>query len=270
MTDEAVLSSGSVSRRADTQQPAPASRFFLGMSLFLLSVVLLGFSRTFYLRPLFQVPAIPWYVYVHGSVMTAWIVLLVIQTSLIARHRADLHRRLGTVGVVLAVAVTGLGIFLTAMIPANFKATGGLSAMPGPTLPLPVAMQIFWGNIGVLILFPVLVATAIGMRRRPEVHKRLMLLASMVMIGPAFGRIAGLPGQWGVAPTSFSLVVFQLLSVALALGLPLTLVAHDLLTTHRLSRVTAWGAFSALALGIGTVLVIPATAAGRALWSALQ
>ncbi|HEY6455029.1 MAG TPA: hypothetical protein VIY90_07045 [Steroidobacteraceae bacterium] len=240
------------------------------MSIFLLAVVLVGFAQTFYLRPLFKVPAIPWYVYVHGSVMTAWIVLFVIQTSLIAAHRSDVHRRLGAFGALLALAVTGLGIFLTVKIPANFKGTGGLSAIRGPTLPLPIAMQIFWGNIGALTLFPVYVAIALWMRRRPEVHKRLLLLASIAMVGPALGRIAGFPQQWGAAPSSFIVIAFQFLNVALALGLPLTLVVHDLLTARKLSRATAWAAFSSAAIGIGTVLVIPATGAGRAVWRALQ
>jgi hypothetical protein len=270
MPNETLLSSVSVAHRTDIQQPAPSSRYFLGMSIFLLAVVLVGFAQTFYLRPLFPVPAIPWYVYVHGSVMTAWIVLLVTQTFLVAAHRTDLHRRLGICGALLAVAVTGLGIFLTVLIPANFKATGGLSAIRGPTVPLPVAMQIFWGNIGVLTLFPIFVATALSLRRCPEAHKRLMQLASMVMVSPAVGRIASLPLLWGAAPSSFVFGAFQSLNVALALGLPLALVVHDLLTTRTLNRATAWGAFSAVAVGIGTVLVIPATAVGRVVWSALE
>jgi hypothetical protein len=81
------------------------SRFFVGMSIVLLLIVLVGFSRTFYLRAFFDVPPIPPHVYVHGAILTAWFALFCLQTSLVAGGRSDLHQRLGVVGVGLGIAV---------------------------------------------------------------------------------------------------------------------------------------------------------------------
>ncbi len=242
------------------------------MSTLLLAIVLIGFARTLFLRPLFQVPAIPWYVYLHGSVMTAWIVLFVVQTSLIAARRTDLHRRLGVCGAVLAVAMVILAIVLTLMIPSTFAAVAASGASAGgPPVTLQAALQIMWGNVGTIILFPSLVATALCMRRRSDVHKRLMLLASMALVGPALGRMQVFPNLWGTTASAHVITAFfAILPIAANSMLPLTLVGHDLLITGRLHRATLWGVLGYFASAVGFFSVIPATAAGRALWHALE
>jgi hypothetical protein len=81
-------------------------RFFTGIALVILATVLIGFSRSFFLRPLFPdwpSPAEPVF-YVHGVLFTAWIALFVVQASLVSKGRADLHRRIGPWGAGLAVA----------------------------------------------------------------------------------------------------------------------------------------------------------------------
>ena len=69
-------------------------RFFTGMALAILATVLVGFSRSFFLRPLFPDWPSPseMIFYVHGAVFAAWIVLLVAQASLV-RHRQPGNRR---------------------------------------------------------------------------------------------------------------------------------------------------------------------------------
>jgi hypothetical protein len=72
-------------------------RFFTGMALAILATVLVGFSRSFFLRPLYpewQSPSEPIF-YVHGMVFTAWIVLFVVQTALVASGHTELHRKIG-------------------------------------------------------------------------------------------------------------------------------------------------------------------------------
>ncbi len=246
-----------------------ANRDFQVMALVLLAFVLIGFFRTLFLRPLFQVSPIPWNVYMHGSMMTAWFVLLVVQTCLVARHRTDLHRRIGILGAALAPAVAIAGFSVTLQIPAHLK--GGGTPYSGLPLPLPFWIQTMWNNIGIMTLFLVFVATALCMRRRSDVHKRLMLLASMAMITPAAGRIRGFPEVWGFASSAPMIaLVLHILPVAIAMLLPLTLVAHDFLTARRLHRATAWGVLGILVVDIGMGVAIPTTAVGRILWKALE
>jgi len=69
--------------------------FFPGMAVLLLATVFFGFARTYYLAGVFRAPLPNLLVHIHGAVFSAWILLLIAQTSLVASGRVDLHRRLG-------------------------------------------------------------------------------------------------------------------------------------------------------------------------------
>jgi hypothetical protein len=244
------------------------SRYFQGMSILLLVIVVTGFSRTFFLRWMFTVPPIAPHVFVHALVMTAWFTLFVVQTSLIAAHRIDLHRRLGVMGAVLAVAVAAVSLRAALGLPAHFK----LDHVPnGTPMTAESMVQITWGNFASIALFCGFVATAILMRRRPEAHKRLLLLASITMVGAAIGRYVVLLNMWGGSTSVPGLVrSLLILTALLVIALPLTLVVHDVRTRRRLHPATAWGVAMSLLLGAGAQFGISATAVGKALINALQ
>jgi hypothetical protein len=268
MSSEALADKTDPARDDAAPRVGVADRYFWVMCLLLLAIVLIGFSRSFFLRAIFKVPAIPWYVYVHGAVMTAWIVLLVTQTSLIAAHRIDLHRRLGIGGAFLAPAVAVSALLLTLTIPSLFQR--GVPSPNGQPLPQAVAYPIMWGNFGSILLFSTMVPIALWLRRRPDVHKRLLLLASFPMVGPATGRMYGFPELWGITSSApLITATFHALPAVSALVLPLTLVAHDLLTTRRLNRATIWGVGATLATGAVFNGVIARMAVGHAVWEAL-
>ena len=88
-------------------------RLYLGASLVFFALVFWTFARTFYLKPLFGTPALPALLHIHGAVMSGWVVLLVVQSGLIAVHRVRWHRRLGVFGAVWAVLVVILGSVTT-------------------------------------------------------------------------------------------------------------------------------------------------------------
>src|SRR4051812_5363705 len=76
--------------------------FYTGMAIALIVTVFGGFSRTFYLRPLFHPePLLPLLI-LHGIIFSSWLVLFIIQTSLVAAKRTRTHMRLGIAGGVLA------------------------------------------------------------------------------------------------------------------------------------------------------------------------
>ena len=52
----------------------------------------------------------------------------------------------------------------------------------------------FFGDLGSFVAFGLIVTTAVLLRRKPDHHKRLMLVATMILIPPALGRI--LPMDW--------------------------------------------------------------------------
>jgi hypothetical protein len=75
------------------------------------TVMFVGFAKNCYLRAWIGTRPITVMVHVHGLVMTAWILLFLMQTLLIAKGRTDVHRKLGVAGAFLAFIVVALGIY---------------------------------------------------------------------------------------------------------------------------------------------------------------
>src|SRR5437667_31131 len=91
-------------------------RFFTGMALAAAVAVFVGFAPTYYLKGAFATPGLRPLFHLHGALFTSWIVLLLVQTVLVAARRVDIHRRLGVAGGVLAATMIVVG--LTAAIDA--------------------------------------------------------------------------------------------------------------------------------------------------------
>ncbi len=169
-------------------------RVYSWAALAVATLVLAGFARSYYLRGFFfHVRAITPLVHAHGILMSAWIVLFVTQALLIARRRPDLHRRLGRAGAALAPLIVAFGsLTVAAAIQRRFPEAGPLRFG-----------RIFVEFDGLsLWVFGALVCAALVWRRRPDVHKRLMLTATVALLPPAVGRIAEyvLPGSdWDLA-----------------------------------------------------------------------
>ena len=121
-----------------------------------------------------------------------------------------------------------------------------------------VVRTIVWTDLASLLIFATFVASALYWRRRSDVHKRLMLLASIAIVGPAVARILPLLTA-GPGPLS---IAFQ---SSIFIGLPLTLVLHDLFATRRVHRATivavtanfiaAFGAFAIANTDVGAALI---------------
>jgi hypothetical protein len=88
------------------------------MSVAVVITVFAGFAPTYYLRPYYTTASLMPLLHLHGLVFTSWLVLFVTQTTLVAAHRTDIHRRLGIVGGVIALLMILVG-FTTAVIRAN-------------------------------------------------------------------------------------------------------------------------------------------------------
>jgi uncharacterized membrane protein YozB (DUF420 family) len=154
-------------------------RFFTGMAIAAALTVFVGFAPSYYLSGVFGARPLPTLVHVHGAVSTAWILLFLTQTSLIAARRTDLHRRLGGAGAVLATLLLVVG-YLTAIEAARRGHTAPGGPPPLAFLAVP---------IGTLVVFAILVGAGLSQTRRSETHKRLMLLATIAILTPAIARM---------------------------------------------------------------------------------
>jgi hypothetical protein len=198
----------------------------------LLVLVLIGFARTFYLRPWLARNPIDTPLTLHGAVLTSWFALAAVQAWLAATRRRIHHRRLAwlAAGIVPAVVVSSAWI--------NTRVAAGIRSASDPE------NMFVWGNYMSLVAFVGLVAASVAVRRRPDAHRRLLLMASVAIVGPAFARFAFWPavglGVAGGPP-------FAIGGMLLLLGLA---VAYDRRTIGRVHGATKAG----VAVIVGTLV----------------
>lgn len=143
-----------------------------------MAVVALGFGVTYAIPMARGTFLAPWFVHLHGASAFTWILLLIIQAALVMGRRTPSHRRLGLLGPPLAVAIWSTGIAT-----AVWAARRDL-----PDLGT-IATSSLAGTATGLSLYLLLVIWAVAMRRRPDWHKRLVLLATIQLLWPAFFRL---------------------------------------------------------------------------------
>lgn len=213
-------------------RPLSDRRFFSTMAFALAGTAFVGFAPTYYLVELNNgpTPLLTTRLHVHAALSSAWMILLIVQTQLVAIGRRDIHRMLGIAGAAVAVAtvITGIVVALESERRVHTAANAGTLADPYVFLMFPMM------SVG---LFGFFVLLAVLKRNRPDTHKRLMILGTISLIGPAIARIVtmavrgfgfvGLPGVVG------AVLLMNVFIAALAL--------RDLKTLGRLHPATLWG-----------------------------
>jgi hypothetical protein len=198
--------------------------FFGGMGVLILLLVFAGFAPTYYLRGAIELgrpltPLTP-LILLHGAAFTAWVVLFIVQTTLISARQHGLHRRLGGVMIALAAVMVTLGVMVAVGQVGRGTAPPGLPPLVWLAVPL-IDMPVFAG----------LVAAGYLNRRDPQAHKRYMLLATLLMLQPAIGRM----------PMLLETPIGPELNALAAWACSFALVAWDLASRGRVHRVSAIG-----------------------------
>jgi hypothetical protein len=170
--------------------------FYSIASLALLVFTVIGF-QLFYLkgqafpgRPL--TPPIRMLLITHGTLMTAWMLLAVVQPLLVGARMKRVHMKLGVLGIMLAsaIVVVGMrvGIAATRVNPPELQLFG-LSSRQFLAVPV----------MGIIV-FAIFVLIGVMNRRRPEIHRPMMLMASLSVVSAALGRMPQLnslyAGTW--------------------------------------------------------------------------
>jgi hypothetical protein len=209
--------------------------FFVAAAIGVAIIILAGFVPNYTMRLLHHDRNLTWVVHTHGLLSVSWIALFLTQTLLIERARVDLHRRLGVAGAVLAATVLCMGA--ATLWHAGLRRGPELNATHGARY---LYMLIAFDGAGLLV-FASLVAAAITVRGRPQWHKRLMLLAALSLLGPAFGRI--IERVWG----ENDLAVLLLCAACV-----IACAAVDTARLRRLHPAFVWGGGLVLAMYVST------------------
>jgi hypothetical protein len=154
--------------------------FYLGMALLLCALSAGGFAPTFFARDVSALGPLALPPLVHGVLGTAWVLLFAAQTALIATRRVALHRRLGLAGAAVGAAFVVSGAAVIAVLEGSHGAE-----------PLSWRAPHLFTNVAPLTLFGLFVAAGVWQRATAARHKRLMLLAAIVLSPPAIGRLFG-------------------------------------------------------------------------------
>jgi len=159
-------------------RPWIAVDFYAWMALACVLTAFLGFIPTYW-TPLVagQFSAHP-IVHMHGIAFFSWTIFALVQTSLVPAGRVALHRSVGLAGISMATLLTMLGLLAALNSMLGSMATG--RSYDGEAF-LIVPLTI-------IATFAVLFALSIANIKRPEIHKRLMLMATVSVLNAPVAR----------------------------------------------------------------------------------
>jgi hypothetical protein len=152
--------------------------FYFAMSLLFAAIVVWGFSHSINAN-LFH-PSIPrpFLLWIHGAAFSAWVAFYIFQSALVRTRNVKWHRFFGWFGVGLAAVMVTLG-FTIAVIMNRFDAVQ--LHQPDPAfLSVPFFDMIAFGTC---------VSLAIYWRKKPELHRRMLFIATCSLLDAPFGRI---------------------------------------------------------------------------------
>lgn len=195
-------------------------RFFLAMAAALAVCTFAGFAQSYYLMRFTGAPSLAPMVHLHGVLFTLWVLLFAAQVGLVSARRTDIHTWTGAFGALLAAAMIAVGIFVALT-----------RSQPPPAAPFTREQFLIFPFIAIG-LFALFTGLALANRRRPDYHKRYMLLATINVVFPALARMTAL---FPFLPRGVlgAMVIANLFLAAL--------VVFDLHSRGRLHPVTLWG-----------------------------
>ncbi len=209
--------------------------FFLVMAVLIWFAIVSGFTNDIIKLKAEGRLDFPLITHIHGAVFVGWLVLFTTQIILIRRKNYSLHKKLGIAGAILATIMVILGA-MTAINSEKVKF--------GTEFSDPAFLSIMLGD---MLLFGTLVAAGIYHRKSSSSHKRLMLIATIVLTDAGFGRwlnnyIAPLFGDFYWNYHNFSDGFLPFIGFQLLLPFTLMLIAgiYDLITRRRFHPVYLW------------------------------
>jgi len=148
------------------------------MSLLIVVVIVYGFSFTIGKNLIHPSVPRPWILYVHACVFSSWLFFFVLQSTLVRSRKVQWHRQLGRYGVGLGTLIPIVGVS-TAIVMGRFNVVALHAKDAEPSLIIPLFDMVCFTST-----FPL----AVHFRKNPELHRRLMLVATCVLTAAGFGR----------------------------------------------------------------------------------
>jgi hypothetical protein len=213
--------------------------FYFVMSLLMAAVVVNGFGRTVdhvMFHPAVRPPAILW---VHAAVFSGFVLFFIFQSALVRTRNVRWHRLFGWFGAGLGAFMIPLGI-ATAIVMERFEVH---------RMDKPGAYAFLISPLVDMVCFTALFVPAIAWRKKPELHRRLIFVATCVLLSAAFGRFPYLGTHRGLPLASVDvlillgvvrdLVVNRRVHGVYLIGLPVLVVCQRFVV-HTVSAAPPW------------------------------
>ena len=163
--------------------------FYFFMALLVAAVIVYGFSRTIdqnLIHP--RIPR-PRLLYFHAALFTSWLVFFIAQSLLVRTHNVRIHRTTGWLGVAMGALIPLVGV-ATAVTMARFNMIQLKMKNADADMIIPM-----WD----MVAFTPAFVLAIYWRKKPEFHRRLILIATCALTAAGWGRFP----EWLLPPVFF-------------------------------------------------------------------
>lgn len=211
-----IESQVTMSAATDVPRQRVRTKFYVAIAVLLITMIFIGFWPSYY-GPLTRgASEAPWILHLHGAIYIGWMFLLVAQTTLAAQGKIRQHRAVGNYGIALGSLVFAMGLLVSFVAPVMTYNAG--------TRTLDEAAGFLLIPLGDMALFGPLFFTAVAKRSKPELHKRLMILATIAVAFAAIFRMQALG-----LPLSAGLTLW--------FALPVICIAYDFKTRGKIHPV---------------------------------
>lgn len=151
-----------------------ARRFYISIAVLMTAMVVTGFWPSYFGPFLRGAYERPWMFHLHGAVFMGWMGLLIAQAVLVSTGRTRVHRKIGTVGIAYGLLVLVVGLAMSFFAPVFHIGAGEWT--------MDEAAAFLLLPLGDMVVFAGFFSAAIIYRRKPEIHKRLMVLATVALV----------------------------------------------------------------------------------------
>ena len=152
--------------------------FYFAMSLLIAAIVVAGFSRTVDRTLIHAAPPRPILLWIHGAAFSSWVVFYIFQSALVRTHNVKWHRLFGWFGTGLATLMVPLGL-TTSVLMTRFD----MHVLHETGIETFLSVTFFD-----MLAFGTFVSLAIYWRKKPELHRRLLFIATCGLLDAGFGR----------------------------------------------------------------------------------
>ena len=209
---------------------------FLTTAVAVVAIVFTGFMPTYLIPVISSTQSIPALLHLHAALFFGWVLIFLVQSILVFQGRLAVHRCIGKIAAVWTMGTITTGFYLAFItISRDLGLIDGSFGAVQTVIPF-----------SQICMFTCLIIVALANTKRPDLHKRVMVLAALVATTPALARI-GLVVVGEPSPMAVGLIFLA------SNGLIIVVGSYDAICTGRIHPVFLYGGLAILLVRIARV-----------------